>query len=243
MAGLVKHIDEGYPVSTLRYTAASMIKALIFDFDGLILDTELPDYASWQQVYQQHGCELEVELWGQIVGGTGASDFDPHNHLERLSGKTLDREEVWISRRKQYLEVLHQQPLLPGVVELIDAAEDLNLKLGVASSSPENWVRGHLARLGLYQRFDVIKTADDVKRTKPDPELYLAAMAALDIKPGEGIVFEDSPNGVRAAKAAGLFCVAVPNGLTGQLQFEGANLRQNSLAEVNLKELVRIASE
>jgi HAD superfamily hydrolase (TIGR01509 family) len=215
-----------------------MIKALIFDFDGLILDTELPDYVSWQQVYRQHGCELAVEAWGQIVGGTGASDFDPHTHLEQLCGKSLDRDEIWINRRKQYLESLSLQAVLPGVVDILDAAAQQGLRLGVASSSPENWVRGHLARLGLYQRFDAIKTADDVKRTKPDPELYLAAMDALGIQPSEAIVFEDSPNGVKAAKAAGLYCVAVPNKLTAQLQFAGADLRLDSLAELSLEKIL-----
>jgi len=216
-----------------------MIKALIFDFDGLIVDTELPDYESWQQVYRRHGCELAVEAWGQIVGGTGASDFDPHTNLETLCGQPLDREEIWISRRKQYLDTITQQPILPGVLETIEAAERLGLGLGVASSSPENWVRGHLARLGLYQRFDTIKTADDVERTKPHPQLYLAAMDALGIQPSEGIVFEDSPNGVKAAKAAGLFCVAVPNKLTAQLHFDAADLRLDSLAGLSLPDLVK----
>lgn len=217
----------------------SKIKALIFDFDGLIVDTEMPDYDSWQSVYRQYGQELPVELWGQIVGGTGASDFDPHTYLEELSGKMLDREQVWISRRTNYLENLEQQPVLPGVVEYLDEAERLGLKLAVASSSPENWVRGHLARLSLYQRFDAIKTADDVARTKPDTELYNAALEALSISAGEAIVFEDSPNGVKAAKAAGIFCVAVPNPLTEQLEFEGADLRLGSLAEVSLGELLQ----
>ena len=215
-----------------------MIKALIFDFDGLIVDTESPDYESWQQVYQTYGCELAVEKWGQIVGGTGASDFDPHSHLEELCGQQLDREEIWISRRKQYLDELSAQPILPGVVDYLDDAERRGLKLAIASSSPENWVRGHLARLGLYQRFDAIKTADDVKRTKPDPELYLAILEALAQKPERALVFEDSPNGVKAAKAAGLFCVAVPNKLTAQLEFEKADLRLNSLAEIDLGDLL-----
>ncbi|HEY4717933.1 MAG TPA: HAD family hydrolase [Anaerolineales bacterium] len=219
-----------------------MIKALILDFDGLILDTELPDYESWQQVYRKYGCELSVEAWGQIVGGNGATDFDPHNHLEQLSGKALDREAIWISRRKQYLDNISQQPVLPGVLELLDEAGRLGLSLGLASSSPENWVRGHLARLGLYQRFDVIKTADDVGRTKPDPQLFQLVMDALGVKPVEAIAFEDSSNGVKAAKAAGLFCVAVPNKLTAQLSLDQADLRLNSLAELPLVELINKAT-
>lgn len=220
-----------------------MIQALIFDFDGLIVDTESPDYVSWQQVYQSYGCELAVEKWGQIVGGTGASDFDPHSHLEELCGQQLDREEIWISRRKQYLDELSVQPILPGVLDYLDEAERRGLQLAIASSSPENWVRGHLARLGIYQRFDAIKTADDVKRTKPDPELYLATLEALSRKPEQTLVFEDSPNGVKAAKAAGIYCVAVPNPLTTQLEFIGADLRLNSLSEKTLGELLQMVPE
>lgn len=215
------------------------VKALIFDFDGLILDTEAPDYESWQQVYQSHGCELAIESWGQIVGGTGASDFDPHAHLESLCGKELDREEIWVNRRKQYLDTITSQPVLPGVVDMLDDAHRLGLQLAVASSSPENWVRGHLARLGLYQRFDVIKTADDVKRTKPDPELYLAALAALGRQANEAVVFEDSPNGVTAAKAAGIFCVAIPNRVTALMKLEHADLRLDSMADLALSDLLQ----
>jgi HAD superfamily hydrolase (TIGR01509 family) len=215
-----------------------MIRALIFDFDGLILDTEWPDYESWQAVYRAHGCDLAVEAWGQIVGGNAASDFDPHTHLEAMCGQKLDREEIWLNRRQKYLDNISEQEVLPGVVDYLDAAEELGLELAIASSSPENWVRGHLARIGLYERFDAIKTADDVQRTKPDPELYSAALAALGVKPGEAIVFEDSPNGVKAAQAAGIYAVAVPNRLTALLSLDGADLRLGSLAEMPLGELL-----
>lgn len=216
-----------------------MIKALIFDFDGLILDTEWPDYLSWQRVYRKYGCELAVQDWGQIVGGDAESDFDPYVHLETLSGQTIDRDEIWISRRKEYLEDLDQQEVLPGVLSLLEDSERLGLRRAVASSSPENWVRGHLARLGLYQRFDAIKTADDVQQIKPNPELYLAALSALGVAADEAIVFEDSPNGVTAARAAGIFCVAVPNQVTAQLQLDHADLRLGSLAEMPLAELLK----
>lgn len=215
-----------------------MIKALIFDFDGLILDTEMPDFASWQTVYARHGCELPLEKWAQIVGGTGASDFDPHTYLEELSGQTLDRQQIWLSRRTAYLEKVSEQPILPGVVDYLDEAERRGLRLGLASSSPEDWVHGHLARLGLYPRFDVIKTADDVRHTKPNPELFNAVLSELSLSPLEAVVFEDSPNGVLAARRAGIFCVAVPNPLTAQLGFNGAELQLGSLAELTLGELL-----
>lgn len=215
-----------------------MIKALIFDFDGLILDTEMPDYDSWQAVFARYGKSLPIEKWGQIVGGTGASDFDPHTYLEKLIDKSLDRDEIWISRRQHYLESVSQQPILPGVVDYLDQAQVAEIKLAVASSSPENWVSGHLTRLGLTNRFDTIKTADDVTKTKPDPELFLSVLSELKIQADEAIVFEDSPNGVLAAAGARIACVVIPNPLTSQLKFEKASLQLGSLIELSLSELI-----
>lgn len=215
-----------------------MLKALIFDFDGLIIDTELPDYESWQAVYERYGKLLPIEKWGQIVGGTGGSDFDPHSYLEELTGQALEREEIWLSRRKQYLEQVDQQPILPGVLERMAEAEGMGIRLGLASSSPANWVHGHLKRLELLERFQIIKTADDVAKTKPDPELYRLALADLGVKADEALVFEDSPNGVLAARAAGIAAVAIPNAITAQLHFEQASLRLDSMGDYSLVELI-----
>ena len=121
---------------------------------------------------------------------------------------------------------------------MLEAARGMSLKLAVASSSPHRWVDGHLARLGLTHFFDVLKCADDVARTKPEPELYLAALAALEITPQEAIAFEDSPHGVTAACRAGIFVVAVPNRVTAHLKIVGESLRLVSLADLDLGELL-----
>ncbi len=215
-----------------------MIKALVFDFDGLIIDTEMPDYESWQSVYRSHGQSLPIEKWGLIVGGSSDTDFDPHKYLESLIDQNLDPEEIWINRRKEYLESVSRQPVLPGVLDCLDAAKEMKLKIGLASSSPENWVHGHLNRLELFTRFDTIKSADDVLSTKPDPALFQAVLDDFEINANEAIVFEDSPNGVLAAQRAGIACVAIPNPLTRQLKFEKANIRLNSLAEMSLSEII-----
>lgn len=214
------------------------MKALIFDFDGLILDTEMPDYESWQEVYHQHGVDLPLEKWGSIVGGNAESDFDPYDYLEELVGKPVDRDAIWIQRRKKYLDNLESQPILPGVVDLLNEAKQRGLKLGVASSSPEAWVHGHLTRLGLIDKFDCICTADDVENTKPDPTLFLQTAEGLGVSPDQAIVFEDSPNGVLAANRAGIFVVAVPNAVTIQLSLEHANLIVSSLDILSLQELL-----
>jgi HAD superfamily hydrolase (TIGR01509 family) len=214
------------------------MKALIFDFDGLILDTEMPDYHSWQLVYQSYGVELPLEKWNLIVGGNAESDFDPHDYLEGLIGKQVDREQIWITRRKDYLDNLEQQPILPGVEDYLMEARQLNLKLAVASSSPENWVVGHLTRLNLIEFFEVIVTADDVEKTKPDPELFLLAAERLGTTPDHVIVFEDSYNGVVGGKRAGMYVVAVPNPLTAGMDLSQADLQLKSLADLSLEGLL-----
>jgi len=214
------------------------MRGLIFDFDGLILDTELPDYQSWEQVYKSYGVSLPLAKWGEIIGGNAESDFEPHEYLESLVGKPVDREQIWVTRRKSYLDHLENQPVLPGVMDYLTEARQRNLKLAVASSSPENWVQGHLSRLELRQYFDVVVTADDVVHTKPSPELFLLAAQKIGINPVDAIVLEDSPNGVRAAKRAQMFVVAVPNPVTNQLDLSEADLRLNSLTEMPLVDLL-----
>ncbi len=219
------------------------MQALIFDFDGLILDTEMPDYNSWQAVYKEHGCELKLEMWASIVGGRAESDFDPYDYLESCISKKIDREGIWIRRRKDYLENLESQPILPGVETYLADANKLGLKVGVASSSPENWVVGHLTRLGLADEFPVVCTANDVENTKPDPTLFLMTAEKLGVTPDEVIVFEDSPNGVLAAKRAEMFVVAVPNPLTAQLDLSQADMVLDSLEEISLGDLLEKVGE
>lgn len=214
------------------------MRGLIFDFDGLILETEMPDYISWQGIYKAHGVELPLESWASILGGKAESDFDPYDYLEELIGKKLDREAIWIKRRKDNIELIESQPILPGVESYLADAISMGLKLGVASSSPENWVVGHLTRLGLLEKFDVICTADDVENTKPDPTLFSLTAEKLGVTPDEVIVFEDSPNGVLGAKRAGMFVVAVPNPLSEQLDLSRADMILGSLEEVSLTELL-----
>jgi HAD superfamily hydrolase (TIGR01509 family) len=214
-----------------------VIRALVFDFDGLILDTEEPVYRSWLEVYQAQGEELPFERWVQIVGSTTAS-FHPQHHLEAKLGRPLTQE-VLDSRIGRRTELVLAQSLLPGVVELADAATAMGLKLGVASSSTGDWVKGHLNRLGILDRFDCVRCRDDVTEAKPAPDLYLAAIACLAVRASEAIAIEDSPHGVASARAAGLRCVAVPNSITARLDLSQADLIVGSLADLTLPELLR----
>jgi HAD superfamily hydrolase (TIGR01509 family) len=212
------------------------IRALLFDFDGLIVDTETPSFASWQEVYRQHGQKLPLERWAAIVGTIGG--FEPLDYLEELHGP-VDREAVQARRDEHEISLLEIEELRPGVLEYLEEAQRVGLKTAIVSSSTQQWVNRHLARLEQAEHFDEIVTADlDQARAKPRPTLYLEALKRLGVSANEAIAFEDSPNGVTAAKAAGIFTVAVPNGVTASLGLEEADLRLESLAELPLRELL-----
>jgi HAD superfamily hydrolase (TIGR01509 family) len=214
-----------------------MLKAVIFDFDGLILDTEWPEYQSWCEIYESYGHTLSVEKWCLTIGAGQGYGFEPYGHLEELVGQPLDREAIRARRRARSSELIEERTVLEGVTEGIDAARSLGLKLGVASSSDADWVLGHLCRHDLESKFDTIVCADGNLRPKPDPDVYLEALDRLQVRADEAIALEDSPNGVAAAKAAGLYCVAIPNMLTSRLDLSGADLIVLSLAGVSLSNL------
>jgi HAD superfamily hydrolase (TIGR01509 family) len=217
------------------------IKALLFDFDGLILDTETTEFLVWQKIYREYGQEMLPETWGQIIGGYGISNFDGAVYLTELVGNGLNTRELHARHRSESDALILQQPVLPGVVDYLEDAHRLGLCLAVASSSPHSWVDTHLARLGLADHFAAIICGDDVPpgRTKPHPDLFQKALVALSVKSDEAIVFEDSPNGVKAARAAGIFVVSVPNPITTLLKTDGANLTLDSLAQIPLQELLQ----
>jgi len=226
------NLSAGPPVPPL-----AVFRAIVFDFDGLILDTEEPIYRSWLEVYEAHGEALPFERWVQTVGSTTA-EFHPQHHLEERLGRPLTQEviERRIGRRT---EMILAQQLLPGILQHVDAAKSLGLKLGVASSSTRDWVRGHLDRLGILGRFDCVRCRDDVASAKPAPDLYIAVLDCLGVSPAEALALEDSPNGVIAAKRTGMRCVAIPNSITAQLDLSAADIVLPSLSEVTLPELLQ----
>ncbi len=211
-----------------------MIRALIFDFDGLIVDTEGPAYQSWLEIFEELGAELPLSKWETWIGGS-PQGFDPCGYLESQLGHKVDREALTTRQAKREAELNATQEALPGVREYIADAKRLGLKLGVASSSDRPWVLRHLERLGLLQEFDCIKAAEDVEKVKPEPDLFLAVLEELGVRPEEAIALEDSPHGITSAQAAGLFCVAVPNALTSQLPTDHADLHLDSLADMPLE--------
>ncbi len=221
------------------------IRAFLFDFDGLILDTELASRAGWELLYREHGHELPADLWASLVGTHGG--WDPMTHLEELVGRPLEREALNERRYAHELALIEAEELRPGIAEYLAAARRHGLRRAIVSSASRRWVDAHLERLGQAVGWDAICTVDhDSERAKPAPTLYLEALELLGVRPEEAVAFEDSPNGVRAAKAAGIFCVAVPNEVTRDLGLEesGADLVLGSLADLPPDELLaRFADE
>jgi len=214
------------------------IRGLLFDFDGLLVDTESPSRLAFEELYRDHGHELPLDQWATLVGTIGAP-FDPVGHLEELLGRTLDRDMLAEKRRAREHRLADLEELRPGVEDYFVEAERLGLKTAVVSSSDTHWIERHLGRLGRLEGLDAVVAANgDAARAKPRPDLYLEALEQLGLEPHEAIAFEDSPNGVRAAKAAGLACVAVPNPITAGLALDEADLVIESLADVPLPELL-----
>lgn len=214
-----------------------MIEALVFDFDGLILETEEPCYQAWLEIYQAHGQHLPIEVWVDCIGRS-ADYFDPVLYLENRVGHSLDSEQLRSKQRRRYRELLDHSRLLPGVRDVIEAAGQADLKLAVASSSSSDWVVGHLTRLNIVDAFNSVQCWREGRLAKPHPDLYLSAVGALDVEPARAVAFEDSPNGILGAKRAGLLCVAVPNPMTRELDLGAADLRLPSLSAVSLADLL-----
>lgn len=197
------------------------------------MDTELPEYQAWQEIYQIYGVELPIEKWALVIG-TRASEFDVVAELQQKTGLPLDRQQL-NQDHQQRVKLKNGTTLpLPGVCELIIEASRAGLKLAIASSSPRYWIEEHLRRVGLLAYFPVICSADDVIHVKPDPALYCLAISKLGLTQQETVAFEDSYNGLKAANAAGIFCVVVPNSLTMQMDFQMADLIIPSLEKINL---------
>ena len=213
-----------------------MLKGIIFDFDGLILDTETPIYQAWQEIYDQYQCELPLE---RLISNIGSTEiiFDPLDYLLNTTRMELSISDLNRKIDIRLASLLINQPIMPGVLDLINSAYSSKLLLAIASSSPLNWVSSHLNNLGIAEYFSCYATKDEVQTTKPSPELYLLALKKMKLNADEVIAIEDSVLGIEAAKSANLFSIAIPANLTKGLDFSLADLIVDSAAEIDLKSL------
>ena len=206
------------------------IRAALFDFDGIIVDTEWAIYQAWLRTFQAHDHDLPLELYTRCIG----SDFDtwsPKTHLEDLTGNSFDWHDLDTRRQKEIVSELEGSPAMPGVVDLLDRLDERDIPAAVVSSSSHHWVDGWLERIGLTDRFQEVVCRGDAPRIKPAPDLYLEAATRLELDPADCLVIEDSLNGMQSAKAAGMPVWIVPNRVTSCLDFSEADKVFASLCE------------
>ncbi len=214
-----------------------MIKGLVFDFDGLILDTETLMYQATNELYKEYGDGLSIQIWGNLAG-THDDEFDLFEDYKEKTGSTLTEQVFYEKRDARFNELIKEADILPGVKELLEAGKAAGLKIALATSSGDQWAKNHLDRVGLSGFFDVMVEANDVAQVKPDPALFLKACEGIGVQPKEAIAFEDSYHGAVSAKRAGLYCVVVPNAVTEGLTFESdIDLKLTSLGETSLEDL------
>jgi putative hydrolase of the HAD superfamily len=214
-------------------------QALIFDFDGLILDTETAVYEGWRELYASHGHPLALETWAQCVGSDFGA-YDPEADLEKLLSRKLHWHPLHEQRRLTVQRHLEQAEAMPGVRARLHEARELGVPCSVASSSPHEWVDRWLSHLELREFFQNVTCLDDTGKAKPDPSLFQHAAMKLQAAPESVVIFEDSLNGLRAAHAAEMRCVVVPCAVTQHLKFDAAWRQLKSLEEVSLRELLSL---
>lgn len=211
-----------------------MIKGIVFDFDGVIIDSEKARYDAWQSVYTIYGQTLPLEKWILNIG-RARYVMDPHILLQNLTGLKLSYEELHQKAKEFELKFAADIPALPGVLGVINDASDKDIPLAIASSSSRAWVEGHLKRLQIYNKFSALVCREDTMAHKPSPEPYVTAVNQLGCRPEDAIAIEDSPLGIDAAISAGLKCIAVGCSITKELDLTKASLQLSSLCELILK--------
>ena len=201
------------------------------------MDTETATYEAWREIYAEHGQPLTIETWAQCVG-SDFGDYDPKRELEKLTGRTFDWDTINKERRERVMAILSTYDALPGVRERLQEADAHAVSRAVASSSPRWWVEHWLKHLGLLDAFQNITCLEDTGKVKPHPSLFQHAASKLGTEPRNIVVFEDSLNGLRAARAAEMRCVIVPCAVTEHLDFGGAWRKHRSLDEFQLAHLL-----
>ena len=206
-------------------------KGVIFDFDGVLVDTEWAIYQSWVRLFAREGCEISISTYSPCLGA-GYSRWNPADHLEKITGRSYDWDAENAARQEFIERELARHGLMPGAAELLQWCRARGIRTAIASSSSRRWVGGWLDRLGIGPLFNAVFCRTDGFPVKPDPALFLAAQQALQLPKGECLVVEDSENGTVAAANAGIPCVAIPNRMTAASNLSHAAFRADSLTHL-----------
>ncbi len=214
----------------------SDLRAVLFDFDGTLWDSETAVFGVFRNLYAEHGHELLLSTWSAAIGTLGG--FDPYAELNQLRNDGLDVEDLRASTERRIREAAWQVPLRPGIAPFLAQLDRVGVRRALVSSDRSEWLVTHLERLGWPDGWSAMVCADgDATRAKPNPHLYLAALELLGVPSHETFAVEDSPNGIRAAKAAGIRCLCVPNEATAGLDVSEADLVANTFEGLSLDDV------
>jgi beta-phosphoglucomutase-like phosphatase (HAD superfamily) len=213
--------------------------AVVFDFDGTILDSETAEFESHQQLFTECGATLTVEEWCEGVGIVTPDDQWFARLCDRATHPPADYEQ-FVERRRAYFRARVRWEPMRGIGELLDELTGACVPCAVASAATGEWVTRALGDLGLTGRFDAVVTGDQVVRGKPAPDVYLEAARRLGIDPCRCVAVEDSGPGLAAAGAAGMTTVVIPHTLSLNHDFANADLRVSHAGELTLARLQRL---
>jgi HAD superfamily hydrolase (TIGR01509 family) len=221
---------------TLLGAGRAAVRAVLFDLDGTLWDPEPHVFSAYAEVFREHGQELTRRRWGDVIGTIG---FDLWSDLETRVGEPLDRTKLdsRVATRKE--EMLSQTRARPGVRHLLEQVDSAGLLRSIVSNSPAWWITRYVRQCGIDNGWHSVHSPDKAATLpKPAPDLYHEALRRLGLSPEEAIAFEDSPTGIRAARAAGVRCVTVPNDMTVELDLSHADLQVASFQHVDLAEIL-----
>ncbi len=204
--------------------------AVLFDFDGVLVDTEWAIYQAWKRTFEGHGQHLPLEVYTRCIG-TDFNTWSPKIHLEELTGRAFDWHDLDARRQEDIMSDLAHEGPMHGVPEVLEKLGAIGMPTAVVSSSSHAWVDGWLGKLGLADRFRTTVCRGDAPRIKPAPDLFLTAAGQLGVNPQDCLVIEDSLNGLKAAKEAGMSTWIVPNRVTQGLDFSAADRMFRSMAD------------
>jgi HAD superfamily hydrolase (TIGR01509 family) len=220
----------------------SVLEAVVFDFDGVVLDSETPEFESHRRTFERWGARLTVDEWCDHIG-TYRENHEEHWFLQlcERSGRAVDHDAYDSEKRKLFLDLVPPEPMR-GIRELLEALREADVPTAIASSSVARWVVPTVERMGLRPLIRAIVTGDEVVKRKPAPDVYLEALRRLGAAASRSVAIEDSASGVASAGAAGLTVVAIPHWLTERHDLDAAHLRVAHAGELSVARLVTLVS-
>jgi HAD superfamily hydrolase (TIGR01509 family) len=218
----------------------SSIAAVIFDFDGIVIDSEIPEFESHRRIYERCGAALTTEEWCDQIGvWTEGHDDRWFRELRARSSSAPDHDAYHAEKRRIFDAIIPGEPMR-GIRELLGALAHVGIPAAIASTSPARWVVPAAERIGVRPFFGAIVTGDEVARRKPAPDVYLEAARRLGVDPARSIAIEDSGPGIAAARAAGMKTIAIPHVLTERHDLSAADLRVAHAGELTLARLATL---